>query len=62
MAAATALQFASDLGFQHVILETDLHVLVKALLDDTEFLSAVGLVLDDIRLSATFFNEYTTLI
>ena len=29
-----ALQFVSDLGFQHAILETDSHVLVKALLDD----------------------------
>ncbi|XP_075670254.1 uncharacterized protein LOC142640026 [Castanea sativa] len=49
MAIETAVQFASDLGFQHAILETDSLVLVKALRDDMKFLSAVGLVLDEIR-------------
>ncbi|KAL0010115.1 hypothetical protein SO802_005223 [Lithocarpus litseifolius] len=49
MATATALDFASDLGFQLAILETDSLVLVKALNEDTEFFSAVGLVLDEIR-------------
>nr|POF03085.1 hypothetical protein CFP56_43213 [Quercus suber] len=49
-AIATALEFASDLGCQRAIIETDSLVLVKALQEDTEFLSAVGLVLDEIRL------------
>ena len=57
MAATTAIQFASDLGFQHAILEINSHVIVKALRDDTEFLFAVGLVSDDIRHNASFFNE-----
>ena len=57
MAVETALQFTSDLGFQHDILETDLLVLVKALREDREFLSIVGLVLDEIRNKVNFFNE-----
>ena len=42
MAVTTALEFASDLGLQRAILETDSLVLVKALREGTEFLSAVG--------------------
>ena len=57
MTASAALQFRADLGFHHVILETDSQVLVKALLNDTKFLSVMGLVLDEIRISATCFNE-----
>ena len=57
MTASAALQFRADLGFHHVILETDSQVLVKDLLNDTKFLSAMGLVLDEIRISATCFNE-----
>ena len=57
MAVVKAMQFASDLGFQRAMLETDSLVLVKALRDDTEFLSAVGLVLDEIRNKDNFFNE-----
>ena len=57
MAVTTTVQFAVDLGFQHAILETDPLVLVKALRDDTEFLSTVGLVLDEIRSMVNLFNE-----
>ena len=57
MAVTTAVQFVLDLGFQHAILETDSLVLVKALRDDIEFLSAVGLVLDEIRIMVNLFNE-----
>ena len=57
MAATAAIQFASDLGFQHAILEINSHVIVKALRDDTEFLSTVGLVLDEIRSMVNLFNE-----
>ena len=57
MAIATAMQFASDLGPQRAILEIDSLVLVKALQDDTEFISAMGLVLDEIRHKVNFFNE-----
>ena len=38
-------------------LRSDSLVLVKALRDDTEFLSAVGLVLDEIRSMVNLFNE-----
>ena len=57
MAVTTAAQFVVDLGFQHAILETDSLVLVKALHDDTEFLSAVGLVLNEIRSLVNLFYE-----
>ena len=57
MAVTTTVQFAVDLGFQHAILETDSLVLVKTLRDDTEFLSTVGLVLDEIRSMVNLFNE-----
>ena len=57
MTVTTAVQFMLDLGFQHAILETDSLVLVKALRDDTEFLSAAGLVLDEIRIMVNLFNE-----
>ena len=57
MAVAAAVQFAVDLGLQHAILETDLLVLVKALHDDIEFLSAVGLVLNEIRSLVNLFYE-----
>ena len=57
MAVATALVFASNLGFQRAIFETDLLVLVKALREGMEFHSAVGLVLDEIRHTVNFFND-----
>ena len=57
MAVTIAIQFASELGFQRAILEADLFVLVKALVNDTQLLFAVGLVLDEIRYEANFFNE-----
>ena len=57
MAVTTAAQFVVDLGFQHAILETDSLVLAKALHDDTEFLSAVGLVLNEIRSLVNLFYE-----
>ena len=57
MAVVTTLVFTSDLGFQRAILETDSLVLVNALREGTEFHSAVGLVLDEIRHKVNFFNE-----
>ncbi|KAK9991820.1 hypothetical protein SO802_026805 [Lithocarpus litseifolius] len=57
MAATTALDFASDLGFQRAILEIDSLVLVKVLSDHTEFFSTVDLVLDEIGHKVNFFNE-----
>ena len=56
MAVATTLQFAMDLGFNHV-LESDSLVLVNALCNDTTLLSSNGLLIEAIRLQARFFNQ-----
>ena len=57
LAAASALQLASDLGFQEVILDGDCQVLVLALKHDSDFLSAYGIILDVVRLKARCFNK-----
>ena len=56
-AVATTLQFAMDLGFNHVVLESDSLVLVNALCNDTTLLSSNGLLIEAIRLQARFFNQ-----
>ena len=53
--AASALKFAANLGFNKVILEGDCEVLMKALKGGDQFLSAVGLLMDDIRYDANLF-------
>ena len=62
MAATTAIQFASDLGFQHAILEINSHVIVKALRDDTEFLFAWAWCLMILDIMLLFLMNYTTLM
>ena len=57
MAAATALSFATQLGFHRGILESDSLVLVSALIKNSTYLSTDGLLLDDIRFYASFFNQ-----
>ena len=57
MAAATALSFASQLGFHSGILESDSQLLVSALIENHTYLSTDGLLLDDIRFYASFFNQ-----
>ena len=57
MAAATALQFAMDLGFRQAVLESNSQVLVNALCNDTIFMSSNGLLIEGIRLHARFFNQ-----
>uniref|UniRef100_A0A7N2MU32 Reverse transcriptase domain-containing protein n=1 Tax=Quercus lobata TaxID=97700 RepID=A0A7N2MU32_QUELO len=49
MAAATALTFAKDLGFQRLILEGDSLEVIQALLERTETLTPTGLLLEDVR-------------
>ena len=49
MAAATALTFAKDLGFQHIILEGDSLEVIQALWDKTKTLTPTGLLLEDVR-------------
>ena len=57
MAAVTTLQFSSDLGFTYAVLESDSQVLVNALYNDIFFLSLNGLLIEDIRCNARFFNQ-----
>ena len=57
MAAATALSFAAQLGFHSGILESDSLLLVSALVENHTYLSTDGLLLDDIRFYASFFNQ-----
>ena len=57
MATATALSFATQLGFHRGILEFDSLVLVSALIKNSTYLSTDGLLLDDIRFYASFFNQ-----
>ena len=57
MVESTTLQFASDSGFTYAVLESDSQVLVNALCNDTIFLSSNGLLIEDIRLNARFFNQ-----
>ena len=57
MAAASALQLASDLGFQEVVLEGDCQVLMHALIHDSLFLSPNGLRIDAVRSNARYFNQ-----
>ena len=56
-AASSALQLATDLGFNWVVLEGDSQVLMHALVDDTPFLSTVGLLIDDVRFNAALFTN-----
>ena len=57
MIASTILQFALDMGFTRVVLESNSQVLVNALCNDTIFLSSNGLLIEDIRLNARFFHQ-----
>ena len=57
MAIATVLSFATQLGFHRGILEFDSLVLVSALIKNSTYLSTDGLLLDDIRFYASFFNQ-----
>ena len=56
-AASRALQFASELGFDQVIVEGDCQVLTNALIEDKSFLSTVGVIIDDIRFKVSCYNQ-----
>ena len=55
--ASRALQFASELGFDQVIVEGDCQVLTNALIEDKSFLSTVGVIIDDICFEASCYNQ-----
>ena len=57
LAAATALALAEDLGMQRVILEGDSLVIIKALREEEQFFSPVGLLLEDVRKLSLSFQQ-----
>ena len=57
LAAATALALAEDLGMQRVILEGDSLVIIKALREEEQFFSPVGLLLEDVRMLSLSFQK-----
>ena len=57
MATTSALQLASELGFQEVTLEGDCQVLMHALKYDSPFLSTDGIILDAVRSKARCFSK-----
>ena len=57
MVASTTLSFATQVGFHSGILELDSMVLATALIKNSTYLSTDGLLMDDIRFNATFFNQ-----
>ena len=57
LAASSALEFVAELGFKQVILETDSQVLSNALRHNSPYLSPLGLLIDDIKCNASFFNQ-----
>ena len=57
MAASTVLSFATQVGFHSGILESNSMVLATALIKNSTYLSMDGLLMDDIRFNARFFNQ-----
>ena len=57
MVAATALEFASELGVRRAILEGDSLAVMKALREDEQPLSPTGLLLEDVRFFSQSFEE-----
>ena len=57
MAASRALKFAAESGFNKVVLEGDCEVLMKAPKGRDQFLSTVGLVMNNIRYDANIFYQ-----
>ena len=57
LAAATALALAEDLGMQRVILEGDSLVIIKALREEEQFFSPIGLLLEDVRRLSLSFQK-----
>ena len=57
LAAAIALALAEDLGITWVILEGDSLVIIKALREEEQFLSPIGLLLEDVRMLSLSFQK-----
>ncbi|KAK9989613.1 hypothetical protein SO802_029852 [Lithocarpus litseifolius] len=56
LAALKALEFAADLGLFNVILEGDSEILINALMDNSLSLASFGLLIQDIKAYAEFFQ------
>ena len=56
LAAIKALEFATDLGLAPVVLEGDLEILTNALMDASLSLASFGLLIQDIKAYAEFFQ------
>ena len=57
LAAATTLALAEDLGMTRVILGGDSLVVIKALREEEQFLSPIGLLLEDVRMLSLSFQK-----
>ena len=57
MVASTALSFATQLGFQRAILESDSLTLAMTLQNNSTFLSPEGLLMEDIKFHASSFIQ-----
>lgn len=49
LATVKALELAIDLGFSLVILEGDLEILTKSLMDNSSSLASFGLLIQDVK-------------
>nr|POE73574.1 hypothetical protein CFP56_47814 [Quercus suber] len=49
LAAAKALEFSIEVGFDLVILEGDLEIVMKVLMDDSPSLASFGLLIQDVK-------------
>ena len=57
LVAATALSFATDLGFRHVVLEGDLMEVIQASRENAQSLTSTGLLLEDVRMLSQNFEQ-----
>ena len=57
LAASSAIEFTTKLGFNRAILETDSQVLSNALRNNSTYLSSFGLLIEDIKCNASMFNQ-----
>ena len=57
MAASTALTFVTQVKIHSGILELDSLVLATTLINNSTYLSTEGLLMEDIRFNASFFNQ-----
>ncbi|XP_075645114.1 uncharacterized protein LOC142616113 [Castanea sativa] len=56
LTVAKALEFSIDLGFVSAILEGDLEIIMKALMDDSPSLASFGLLIRDVKTYAEQFQ------